>query len=104
MSGILVLLEGLVRIIRGEALAVFGTDRIWNRVLGLAIRADGAIGVVLAIVIIVGAVLIYNSRTQMAGSIIVLIFVVLSIIAGGGWLVGLILGVLGGIFGLMKNN
>ena len=84
VGGILVLLEGLVRIIRGEALAVLGTDRIWHRALGLTIRADGAIGVVFAIIIMVGAILIYNSKTQMAGSIIVLIFAILSIIAGGG--------------------
>jgi hypothetical protein len=103
VGGILVLLEGLVRIIRGEALAVLGTDRIWHRVLGLAIRADGAIGIVLAITIIVGAILIYNPKTQMAGSIIVLIFAILSIIAGGGWLVGLILGLIGGILGLLKK-
>ena len=89
-SGILVLLEGLIRIIRGEALGVFGTDRLWHKLLGLAIRVDGVI-------------LIYNSKTQMTGGIIVLIFALLSIIAGGGWLIGLILGVIGGILPLLKK-
>jgi hypothetical protein len=102
-GGILVLLEGLIRIIRGEALAVFGTDRLWSRLLGLAIRVDGLIGIVLAVIIIVGAVLIYNSKTQMTGGVIVLIFALLSIIAGGGWLIGLILGVIGGILALLKK-
>ena len=102
-SGILVLLEGLIRIIRGEALGVFGTDRLWHKLLGLAIRVDGVIGVILAIIIIVGAILIYNSKTQMTGGIIVLIFALLSIIAGGGWLIGLILGVIGGILPLLKK-
>ena len=99
----MVLLEGIVRIVRGEALAVLGTDRLWHKYLGLAIRADGVVGVVLAIIIIVGAVLIYNPKTQMAGGIIVLVFAVLSIISGGGWLIGLILGVIGGVLGLMKK-
>jgi len=97
------LLEGVVRIIRGEALTVLGTDRIWHKLLGLAVRLDGVIGVVLAIVIIIGAVLIYNPKTQMAGGTIVLIFAILSIISGGGWLVGLILAVIGGILGLLNK-
>jgi len=103
VGGIFVFLEGLARIIRGEALAVLGTDRIWHRLLGLAIRLDGVGGVVLAILIMIGAVLIYNPKTQMAGSTIVLIFAILSIISGGGWLVGLILGVVGGIIGLTNK-
>jgi len=102
-GGILVLLEGIVRIIRGEALAILGTDRIWHKLLGLAIRLDGVIGVVLAIIIIIGAVLVYNPKTQMAGSTIVLILAILSIISGGGWLIGLILGVVGGILGLVSK-
>jgi hypothetical protein len=44
-----------------------------------------------------------HSKTQMAGSLIILIFAVLSIVAGGGWLIGLILGVIGGILGLLKK-
>jgi hypothetical protein len=104
VGGVLVLLEGLIRIIRGEALAVFGTDRLWHRLLGLAIRVDGVIGVVLAVIIIVGVILIYNSKTRMTGGIIVIVFALLSIIAGGGWLIGLILGVIGGILALLKNN
>ena len=39
----------------------------------------------------------------MTGGIIVLIFALLSIIAGGGWLMGLILGVIGGILALLKK-
>ena len=40
----------------------------------------------------------------MIGGIIVLIFSVLSIVSGGGFIVGLILGVIGAILTLMKKQ
>ena len=57
---------------------------------------------VFAILILVGAYLIY-SKMEATGAVLVLIFSVLSILVGSGWLIGLILGVIGGILALLKK-
>ena len=49
------------------------------------------------------AYFIYNSGTEVVGGAIVIIFSALSIITGGGWVIGLILGVVGGIIGILKK-
>jgi hypothetical protein len=103
VGAILIFLRGIVRIVRGDVITFLGSDEIRHRFLaGLAWNIIGGIAVVFAVIIIVGAYLIY-SGTEMAGGVIVLIFSVLSIFAGSGWLVGLILGVIGGVLALLKK-
>jgi hypothetical protein len=67
------------------------------------LQVVGVFAVIFAIVILVGALFIYSPGKETLGGIIVLVFAALSIIAGGGWLVGLILGIAGGILGLLKK-
>ena len=62
----------------------------------------GVIGLILGLLVIVGAVLIYK-RKEVVGGILVIVFSVLSIIAGGGLIVGLVLGIIGGILGILKK-
>ena len=68
----------------------------------MALNIDGGIAIAFAILIIVGAYLIYN-KMETAGGILVLVFSLLSILVGSGWLIGLILGVIGGILALLKK-
>jgi hypothetical protein len=97
LSGILVLLDGTIRAAVGRHLLATELFR------GELIRISGAIGFILGIIIIVGAILIYVLGKAMVGGIIVLIFAVLSIIGGGGFVIGLILGVIGAVLALMKK-
>ena len=62
----------------------------------------GTIAIVFAILILVGAYFTYHAGTETVGGIIVLVFAALSIITGGGWLIGFILGIVGGILSLLK--
>jgi hypothetical protein len=62
----------------------------------------GGIAVVFAVLIIIGAYQIYIGM-EMTGGLIVLIFSTLSIFVGSGWLIGLILGVIGGILAMVKK-
>jgi len=102
-GAILILLRGMVRIVVGDIITFAGSDEIRRRFLtGIALNVLGGIAVVFAILIMVGAFLIY-SRMEVAGGVIVIIFSVLSIFVGSGWLIGLIFGVIGGIFGLLKK-
>ena len=45
----------------------------------------------------------YRLGKEMAGGIVVLVFSAVSVIAGGGFLAGFVLGVIGGVFGLVKK-
>jgi len=105
LAGALVILaQGLVRILRGEVITFLGSDEIRRRILvGLALDIVGAIAIVFAVLIIIGAYFIYNPGTEVIGGVVVLIFSALSILVGSGWLIGLILGVIGGILALVKK-
>jgi len=102
-GAILILLRGLVRIIVGDVITFAGSDLVRHRLLaGIALNIIGGIAVAFALIIIVGAYLIYKG-TESTGAILVLIFSLLSILVGSGWLVGLILGVVGGVLALLKK-
>jgi hypothetical protein len=103
VGAILILTRGIVRIVIGDVVTFYGSDVVRHRFLaGLALNLLGGIAVVFAVLIIVGAYLMYSGMTT-AGGIIVIIFSLLSIFVGSGWLIGLILGLIGGILGLLKK-
>jgi len=71
--------------------------------LGAAMTLYGAIGLLFAIIVIIGAILIYMPGKEIIGGILVLIFSILSIVIGGGFVLGLILGIIGGALGIAKK-
>jgi hypothetical protein len=102
-GAILILLRGLVRIVVGDVITFAGSDLVRHRfIAGIALNIIGGIAVVFAVLIIVGAYLMYTGATASGGTIVI-IFSVLTIFVGSGWLIGLILGLIGGILGLMKK-
>jgi hypothetical protein len=102
-GAILILLRGLFRIIAGDVITFAGSDEVRRRfTAGLALNIVGGTAIVFAVLIIVGTYLIYSGM-ETAGGGIVLIFSVLSVFVGSGWLIGLILGIIGGILGLLKK-
>jgi hypothetical protein len=104
VAAVLILAQGVVRIFRGEAIVFLGSEGLRRRVLaGLTLQVVGVIAIVFAILILLGAILIYSPGKETVGGIIVLVFAVLSVLTGGGWLIGLILGIVGGVLGLIKK-
>ena len=102
-GAILILLRGVVRIVVGDVIVFVGSDEVRHRFLaGLALNIVGGVAVLFAVLIIVGAVLVYRG-TEMAGGVIVIVFSALSIFVGSGWLIGLILALVGGILALLKK-
>ncbi len=103
IGGILILLSGLaVALVFGIIGA--GVSMVPGMApLGGAIALMGALGLIFGILVIVGAVMI-NSGVQSkvkTGSIVVLVFSILSLFTvGGGFLIGFILGLIGSILGL----
>ncbi len=64
----------------------------------------GAIGLILAILVIIGAVLIYMPGKEVIGGILVLVFSIISFFfTAGGLFIGLILGIIGGALGIAKK-
>jgi hypothetical protein len=71
--------------------------------IGSLITVIGVVGLIFGILILVGATMIYSGEPSKVriGSILVLIFSILSLLTvGGGFLIGFILGLIGGILGL----
>jgi hypothetical protein len=103
VAGILILVEGVVRLVRGRVFE-FGVDVIRRRIFAfLTLREAGVIAIVFGILVVIGACLIYSSGKEVAGGLIVLVFSILSIFVGGGFLAGFILGIIGGALGLAKE-
>jgi hypothetical protein len=104
IAAIIIIAQGLVRIFRGEAIALLGSDEIRRRVLsGLRLEFVGTLAIIFAILILWGAYFIYSPGRETVGGIIVLVFAAISIITEGGWLIGFILGIIGGVLGLLKK-
>ena len=106
VGGILILVQGIVRSLQGRALEISGVeDEIRRRILlGIDFHIVGAIAVVFGILIIVGAVLLYQPGKETAGALMVLVFSLLSILTFGViGLVGLILGIIGAVLALKKK-
>jgi hypothetical protein len=104
IAALIILAQGIVRIFRGEAISFLSSEGLRQRVFsGIHLQVVGTIAIIFAIVILVGAYFIYHAGTETVGGIIVLIFSAISIITGGGWLVGFILGIVGGILGLLMK-
>ncbi len=69
-----------------------------------ALATWGAIGLILAILVIIGAVLIYMPGKEVVGGILVLVFSIVGFpFHLGGLLIGLILGIIGGALGIAKK-
>lgn len=72
--------------------------------VGSALATLGVVGLVLAILVIIGAILIYMPGKEVIGGILVLVFSIISLFfTAGGLFIGLILGIVGGALGLAKK-
>ena len=109
VAGILIILNGLAFIALQSLLnSIIDFVPIPVPIPGIGIAQAvfatiGAIGLVFGIIVILGAFLIYMPGKEVIGGIIVLIFSIISIVALGGFFIGLILGIIGGILGLLKK-
>lgn len=98
IAGILILINALVFIGLASLFEELGLGFATGIIAGFA-----AVGLIFAVLVIVGAVLIYMPGKEIIGGILVLIFSILSLFIGGGFLIGLILGIIGGALGLAKK-
>ena len=98
IAGILILINALMFVALASLLEDLGLGFATGIMAGLA-----AVGLIFAVLVIIGAILIYMPGKEVIGGILVLIFSILSIFIGGGFLIGLILGIIGGALGIAKK-
>jgi hypothetical protein len=104
-SGVLIVLQGVFLVIRSRWILELGLGAVRRHSLGaMAFGVLGAVTVVLGLTIFLGACLLCNPKSERQGAVTVIVFSALSIFTGGGFLVGLLLGVIGGTLVLSKTE
>lgn len=105
---VLSLIAGVLILIGGIGYAYLGA--ICGGLVGMVSPGAGALiflymslGLICGIVVIIGAVMINSAEPSRVktGSVLVLVFSIISFFSGGGFYIGLILGLVGGILGLV---
>lgn len=101
VGGVLILINGVWVLAIGKIIGATGIIRlveVFARLIGLL----GALGTVFGILVIISSAMMYHKDPSRVRnwSTIALIFSVLSLITGGGFLVGFVLGLVGSILGL----
>jgi len=100
IGGILILVQGLLLIVSS-----FFIWHILENIMRNIKFLSGMVTILglITLIIIFGAVLIYKPGNETVGSILVLVFSIVSFFVGGGFIVGTVLGIIGGILGLLKK-
>lgn len=97
VSGVLIILQGLLRIVRAEWGLELGLGELRRHsLMGIDFKVLGAASVILGVMVLVGAYLIQPLSRVREGAITVIAFSALTIVVGGGYLIGIVLGVVGG--------
>ena len=103
VSGILIVSQGTLRFIRNQWCLELGIGEFRRSMVhGSGFRIISIVTVILGIIVLFGALLMRNGRT-IDGGTIVIAFSALSIMSGGGYLAGLILGVIGGALAISEQ-
>lgn len=104
IGGILVLIQGLLIIVSSAFIWHMMESMMRNvRFLPRFFTLIGVIAMAFGLIIIIGSILIYKPNNETIGGIIVLVFSIISFFIGGGFIIGSILGIIGGILGLLKK-
>ena len=104
VGAILMILGGLAYAILASIAGGFISIVPGMEWLGGLLIIMGILGLIFGIIVLVGAIMIYSGERGKVrtGSILVLIFSILNLIfGGGGFYIGFILGLIGGILGLV---
>ncbi len=101
VSGALFTIQGLLHVIRTQWALELGLGELRRHSLrGIDFKVLGIVTIILGIVVLLGAYLLRKPGRERQGGITVIAFSVLSIFTGGGYLVGVLLGVIGGALAL----
>ena len=101
VSGLLISIQGALTIIRTQWGLSLGLGELRRHSLhGIDFKVLGIVTLFLGMMVLLGAFLLRMQGRVREGGITVIAFSALTIVAGGGYLAGAILGVIGGAFAL----
>ncbi len=81
-----------------SANSVISSDTVSQEMVIDMMPIISSLGIVCGIIVIVGAFLINGAEYRKLGAVLVIIFSLLGIMGGGGFLIGSIIGIIGAIF------
>lgn len=103
VGGILIIIGGLVVAVLGAILGALATLSIGG--VGALAGLAGIVGIIFGILVIVFGQRMYRDPGNQAWAVLVILFSLLSFIgAAGGFVIGAILGLVGGILGLVSKK
>lgn len=97
VSGALIILQGALHIVRAQWGLELGLGELRRHsLMGIDLKLLGTASVILGVMVLIGAYLMHTQGRVKEGAITVIAFSALTIVVGGGYLIGVILGVVGG--------
>lgn len=100
IAGLLVLIDGVMVFTNSDLIkSVFNSVEL----LGLDLTVLSGIAIGCGVLIFIGAFLSFAFRKEKLGGTLVLIPTIISIVSGGGFIFGMILGIIGGMLNLAKK-
>ena len=101
IAGIFILLGAIFMMVLSSMIGGFALGVGAGAAAGIFL-IYGAVGLIFAILVLVGAVMLWmKPQSHVAAGVIILLFSLFSIMSGGGFIIGLILGIVGGILGIV---
>lgn len=103
IGGVLIVICGLGYAVLGAVCGSIASMAPGGGGAGAAIFLYMALGLISGIIVIAGAVMINKAEPDKVknGSILVILFSIVSLVSGGGFYIGAILGIIGGVLGLV---
>jgi hypothetical protein len=97
VSGVLITIQGVLHIVRAQWGLELGLGELRRHsLIGIDLKVLGAASIILGVMVLIGAYLIHTLSRVREGAITVIAFSALTIVVGGGYLIGVVLGVVGG--------
>jgi hypothetical protein len=100
MAGSFILLNGLAFAVVGSIIVLLFPP-IGAATAALGIASLAGFGLIFGVAVLIGALMMYSKPEKIRSwSALVLVFSITSVLIGGGFMVGFVLGVVGGVLGL----
>jgi hypothetical protein len=105
IGGAIVLIQGVYILLLGEDIIFLELESELRPAvpIGFGTELIGIFAIIVGFCILGGAFLVSTADVPVIGGMVVLIFSVVSLFVGGGWLLGLVFAAIGGILGLFRK-
>jgi hypothetical protein len=105
IAGVLILLNGVVWFVFANNMEIvnFFQSLELMEIISLGFYVLGAIAVAFAAMVLIGSLVAFFFKQQVAGGVLVMIFSVVSMSVGGGFAFGVAFGIIGGALSISKE-